>query len=215
MFDSKTLPDDSYAIKTTLTKTTEGYVLTLTPDSAWMNDPTRVYPITIDPTVTTTKSAANITDTYTHSGDSGGDHNLSAPIKVGETEGASCRGYVKVATLPTIDMDTNDVLGGDFIAYLYEGTSTRHNMTIYRIESSWNSTTMNWASRPTNSSAISDTTGELSGNYYKYTFPIDVTIRGWFKGVYSNYGTLVRYTDESINDYNYIKSFKITAWTAN
>lgn len=51
MFDSSENAENNYDIETSIEKYKNGYLLTLIPDSDWINDENRVYPIMIDPTV--------------------------------------------------------------------------------------------------------------------------------------------------------------------
>jgi RHS repeat-associated protein len=201
MFDGKIMPDDSINIKLALSKTTEGYLLTITPDSKWMNDPERVYPVTLDPTVTTSRVTSNILDTYVHSGDSAGDHKYSSYIRINKTDGATCRGYIDFANRPTIDTNTNDIIGGDLIGYLNTGTNTYHSMTIYQPTSAWTTAAITWANKPGNSAAIATVNGQTGGTYIKYTFPVDASVKTWYSTGVNN-GYMIKYTDESINDYN-------------
>ncbi|MBE6697647.1 MAG: hypothetical protein E7581_03900 [Ruminococcaceae bacterium] len=57
----------SYAVDVTLTVQGESCIITYTPDAAWMQDPARVYPIMLDPAVTTRDYASAISDTYVES----------------------------------------------------------------------------------------------------------------------------------------------------
>ncbi len=203
MFDSKTFPDDSYEIKLSLSKTSGGYILTMTPDAKWMNDPSRVYPVTLDPTITTTQSSTNVKDTYVHSGDAAGNHYLSSYVKIGKTDGATCRGYINFANRPTIDTNLNDITGGNLVGYLASGTSTYYPMTIYQPTSAWNSSTISWANKPGNSAAIATVNGQTGGTYIKYTFPVDASVINWYTTGVNN-GYMIKYNNEAINDYNWI-----------
>ncbi|MDR1892291.1 MAG: hypothetical protein LBQ48_04720, partial [Oscillospiraceae bacterium] len=100
---------DEYSgdIAVSLEKSGEGeYTLTLTPDSGWLNDPQRVYPVIIDPTVTSDNSALNVIDTYTHPGDTAMQHRLEYFLRFGNRSGEINRVYIKHATLPNIPANT-------------------------------------------------------------------------------------------------------------
>lgn len=64
MFDSMDFHCADVAVS--LTPTSTGSIYTLTPNSEWLNSPERVYPVTLDPTVTTSTSAADIEDNCVH-----------------------------------------------------------------------------------------------------------------------------------------------------
>jgi RHS repeat-associated protein len=204
MLDSNTMPEESLDIAVALEKTTQGYILTLTPDSKWMNDPARVYPVILDPTVKTTQSQANIMETYIHSGDTAGEHYTSSYIRIGDTDIAICRGYVDFATRPTIDTTHNYITSADFIGYLVSGTSTYHQMKIYQTDDTWSASTITWANRPTNT-YLSAANGVLSGSYYKYIFDVESSVKNWYATGEQN-GYMIKYTDETINDYNWFYS---------
>ncbi len=55
----------SSAIQVQLTGTGSSLILTLTADSGWLHDKTRVFPVLIDPTVTISYSGSSIVKTYT------------------------------------------------------------------------------------------------------------------------------------------------------
>ncbi len=203
MFDSKVFPDDSMAIGLALSKTTDGYILTMTPDSKWINDPGRVYPVIIDPTVTTAQTVMNVLDTYVHSGDAAGNHYLTPYVKIGKTDGATCRGYIGFANRPTIDTNVNDIVGGNLIGYLASGTNTYHPMTIYQPTSAWSTSTITWANKPANSAAIATVNGQTGGTYIKYTFPVNASVINWYATGVNN-GYMIKYDNEAIIDYNWI-----------
>jgi RHS repeat-associated protein len=202
MLDSNTIPEESLAIGLALEKTKAGYILTLTPDTKWLNDPARVYPVTIDPTVTTSRVTSNILDTYVHSGDSAGDHKYSSYIKINKTESATCRGYIDFANRPSINTTTNYIIGGDLITYLVSGTSTYNPMTVYQPTAAWTTGGITWANKPSNSAPITTKNAAPSGSYYKYTFPVDASVKSWYSTGVQN-GYMIKYETESINDYNY------------
>ena len=50
-------------VEVTLTETENGYLYTMTPSGEWLDDPQRVYPVTIDPHIEKITSYANVKDT--------------------------------------------------------------------------------------------------------------------------------------------------------
>ena len=62
----------SYEVGVTLTEQNGTCTVTYTPDAEWMNDPARVYPIMLDPAVTTNDYTSAIMDTYVVEGNSSG-----------------------------------------------------------------------------------------------------------------------------------------------
>ncbi|GKQ33691.1 LamG-like jellyroll fold domain-containing protein [Streptomyces sp. A012304] len=70
-------PATTHAVTTELVRDGDGYALRLTLDSAWLHDSHRVFPVTVDPTV-----SDGWTTTYAESG-APGDHSYEQTIKVG------------------------------------------------------------------------------------------------------------------------------------
>lgn len=83
MFDSSENPEYNYDIETSIEKYKNGYLLTLIPDSNWIKDANRVYPIMIDPTVGTGGDPIK-NSTYVYEGAPDTTYSNSY-IKVGET----------------------------------------------------------------------------------------------------------------------------------
>lgn len=67
MWDSKLEYSDK--IETSLEEIEGGYKLTVIPDQEWLNSKDRVYPITIDPSISTSLERSQIEDAYIYEGD--------------------------------------------------------------------------------------------------------------------------------------------------
>ena len=71
MYDA--LGNESPAIDITLECTKDNqnnheYLLTITPSDQWLDNPERVFPVTIDPSIQTTQNPSSVMDTYISSG---------------------------------------------------------------------------------------------------------------------------------------------------
>src|SRR5437867_4338581 len=77
-----------------------GPALKMKVDAAWLTDPARVFPVTVDPTVTDPKYSAS-GSTYTQSGFTA-DHSLEPLLKAGTPDGGSLKAYsfLKFAWFP-------------------------------------------------------------------------------------------------------------------
>src|SRR2546430_3977135 len=60
-------------------------------DAAWLRDPGRVFPVTVDPTLSDTAYASG--STYAQSGSSNVDHSRDPLLKAGTPDGGSLKAY--------------------------------------------------------------------------------------------------------------------------
>ena len=108
-FDSKVNPHTgdpatTWKVSYSLGATDSGYALTVTVDRAWLNDPARVFPVTVDPTMIISIAGTTST-TYTVS-TGVGDYSSDTVIKTGECTTANCgskedaMGLIKFPTFP-------------------------------------------------------------------------------------------------------------------
>ena len=101
MFDSAN--NYSTEIDVSLTGNENGYKLIYTPSFDWLTSEKITYPIFIDPTITTSTSAANIYDAYVQTG-SGTNFGSGTTVQVGNNiSNDYYRTFVKIQTLPTLD----------------------------------------------------------------------------------------------------------------
>jgi hypothetical protein len=192
MFDS----DEGYSsdILVTLEQTGTGCRYTLTPDREWLEDTERVYPVTLDPQVTTTQNTNYIHDNGVQQSDPNTNYITADRMYVGSgpnsTQG---RIYFKLTQWPsatnlTAASITNARLNLNY--YPQSSWQTAYQMTIdvYRVSSSWNTNTITWNNQTgiggtwISSKYISNSRNKTSG--YD-TF--DVT--SWVKSHYSSPST--------------------------
>lgn len=208
MTDSSEEQATSYDVIMALSETKSGHELTIIPDLKWINAPERVLPIYIDPTISSSQLQTDIVDTYVHVGDTAGEHNLSTILSVGTKSGEICRSLVKtlIPTLPNVN-----VIDARLNLSMTGGTSTWQNLDVYRINSTWSSSTMTWAIQNTISktlvkSNVVGTSYSNSPSYLRYSCDVTGTIQDIYEGSLTNYGFMFKYTNESIPDYNYFYS---------
>lgn len=85
----------TWNVKYALAATDTGYSLTVTVDPAWLNDPARVFPVVVDPTLTVSIVGQTAT-TYTTT-DGAGDYSSDIVIKSGECTSTACGGTQTIA----------------------------------------------------------------------------------------------------------------------
>lgn len=75
MYDSASEMSEQITVQMSA-KETGHYVVVLTPDAQWLNDPSRVYPVVIDPLIRTSDVKSNIIDNYVLAGNGVQNRNL-------------------------------------------------------------------------------------------------------------------------------------------
>lgn len=142
MFDSGDATSYCYDIKYELNDTESGYLLTIIPDGEWLFDENRVYPITIDPTITISKS--NISDTTIYSGLPNNNYGSTGYLVVGDHgttygEGKALLSF-PITSLPAVESITSATLN------IREGSGKTNSTPIlgYCLGWGWSESTATW-----------------------------------------------------------------------
>ena len=174
-------------------------------DTEWLNNEERVYPIVIDPTISNGRNQVNVLDTYVHPGDNASHNHVNEDrLWVGKVNGTS-RAFMNWADLPIINGNINTA----HISFNYfKGTSTWGPLSVFRVNSNWNSLNLTWdIHKGLNYTELkSNLYPTYTNGYQNFSVNVTNTIRGWYNGSVGKYGFMVRYTNESYNDYNTIVS---------
>lgn len=198
--------EQSENVTLSLVRTGNHWKLTVTPDLEWLRDEERVYPVTVDPATYPENNAANTLDTYIYEGSTTSGYatrqNLDR-MYVGNRSSSQkkCRALIAFKEMPTIKGRITQAI---FTVTTPSGTSTWQDMSIYRITGNWTCSGVTWGSSGGPSvSALQYNVYPMSG---RYKFIVTSTVQNWYYnsivGKNSNNGFMIRYTDESISDYN-------------
>lgn len=197
-------------VAVTLSGSSPNYMLTLTPDHAWLTDPSRHFPVAIDPTFSGADSHSNTTsgntyaDTfdesanptwgfYTTNTERIGNCNAIPSGSTGYGTGTN-RSYIKfpVGSAPAGVRVTSATLA------LYQLSAYGGGPTIAadEIKTAWNATTLTWNTHPTNAVQVGSAAAKTT---YNVTWQVDVTqaLYDWWENGQTNNGLRLRYTNES------------------
>ncbi len=124
----------------TLTQTgNNSWKLTVTADDEWMHDPSRVYPVTIDPPLCTNRYN-DMTDTYIYSGSPSSSYGGSSYLYVGEANsGEEYITYWKAETLPSLPAGAT-LISASLTLYCIAFSTyypTHINVGLYEAPASW------------------------------------------------------------------------------
>ncbi|WP_152539150.1 DNRLRE domain-containing protein, partial [Fervidicella metallireducens] len=190
MFDANNA--ESRDIDITLEKVGEVYKLTLTPNAEWINSSDRVYPIKIDPTVSTDLDRNDIYDVWVSEDTPTTCLNASKVLKVGTTTNKN-RVYIRFA-LPTLT-SSDMVIDAKLNLQNTVAAATASQINAFKVNAYWNPGTLTWNTQPTGTIAtISDYQIVLDKSSYNWN--ITGIVKGWYSGQ-SNYGILLKQQNEA------------------
>lgn len=192
MFDS----DEGYSsdILVTVEETNTGCRYTLTPDREWLSDEARVYPVTLDPQVTTTQNSSYIHDNGVQQSDPNTNYMTTDRMYIGSgpnsTQG---RIYFKLTQWPSATgLTANNITTAylNFSYYPQANWQTAYQTTIdvYRLSSSWDTSTITW----NNQVGIGGTliSSKYIGDHRNWTGGYDdYDVTSWVKSHYSSPST--------------------------
>jgi len=186
-------------------KTAQGIDLTITADQTWINDPARVYPITVDPSLQTPKDSISIDDVHVASGQSSQNFGGSTPLKSGYGSTSNINyTYLRFA-LPKLT-SSDLVISARLGMYVFSSTTvdpTNVQVNVYEVKSTWSESTVTWNNKPSNNSTIEDYEMVASSEWAYW----DITriTKLWYT-TEINYGVLVKNQVENANYKEYYSS---------
>ncbi|HZT93904.1 MAG TPA: DNRLRE domain-containing protein [Gaiellaceae bacterium] len=201
----------SSAFTLTLTPTSGGYTLTVTPDASWLASPSRAWPVTIDPTIDQAKSCSLESGSPTTS------FCGASRLYVG-WDGSHADRFVLSYDMSSIPSDSNVFAAKLEADLIQQSTTNPTSISLYQLTRAytgsvtWNSYdgTNAWTSpggdfAPTPVSTTSTIgNGQAAGVDLSPPIPYDwaltTLVRGWVYGTTANDGVLLKQTSESTNN---------------
>lgn len=205
MFDSNEEYSSDIEVKLEQDEDTNEYILTLIPSKEWLEDKERVYPITIDPTISTSRDYQDIQDTYIYEGDAGNyTKNTAHILRVGNRNRAWPR-YSPTRTL--IKFTLPELSAGDQVIYAalslcsYPDTDewappTRiMQMNLHKMTTDWVADTAFWADLNTAYNGIVEDFQmyqfDVNEQFKFYDFNITGMVKEWYT-TGNNYGLMLK-----------------------
>ena len=209
MVDTPGTPEGwSSAVRFGLSETTGGWRLTLIADSEWLTDPSRVYPVMIDPTVTTLPDAQ--TDCWINQASPGSNYCDTNMLRVGLDANGKKR--LSLVKFPVTDIPpTATVLSAELGLYADSTQSRTSKTATYiarRVDQSWGSaatwtarnSTSNWSTA--GGSWAGSTAGlNLAGTGSGWrNFEVTPYVADWVSGSQPNYGVIIKQSPEDVDN---------------
>ena len=202
MYDSA--DTESYDIDVEMLQSGNNCTISFTPDSDWLNDNERVYPITIDPETHSTDTTSDfLQDTYVENTIST-NYGTAQKLYCGYRNNIKNRTYIKFKKFPTQIAPASSIVGASVVLTFYSGTSTRKPFSLYQITGAdWGEYTLHGTNQPTfTSTKLQDNS---DNNLTTLTFnnaDVKDYVCKYYANVNNNYGFVVCYKNETDNDYN-------------
>ncbi len=212
----------SEAVSVSLTPHSKGYVYTLTPDETWIRSSQRVFPVTIDPTVTSSQKSGSIDSAFVKESQPNFKVGNETFVWVGNnTANNACYGLFKFE-LPSIKASdyvvatcmnlysslasTGIVSADEWRAWSANYLSGSMVLETHAITESWNESNVTWNTCPAYDTSImeaipltSEHAPELSGSTYTPTrtrLNISEIGGAWYNDGLANNGVLLKLNNE-------------------
>lgn len=169
-------------------------IVTISISDSYVKAPERVFPIMIDPTVSTMITGESSTqDTYVSSRYPDTNYYLNTYLRTGrDADYYTRRTYIRFS-LPT-SLNGNIVSSAYLKVHMYSGATP--NVRAYRVLGEWQSRTLTWNNKPNYSAELASSAATLTSNNW-YQFDISQIVKKWVLGTYPNYGVLLKDQTES------------------
>ncbi|QAA33772.1 DNRLRE domain-containing protein [Clostridium manihotivorum] len=193
-------------VKLKLSSSKEGYTLTIMPDSTWLSDESRKFPVVIDPPVQTSPDARTIYDSFVSSANPTTNYYLNQHLGIGYGYAGNgyTRSYIRFdlpATLSSADSVTSAYLA----MYLNQSTQSNYQVNVHKVNSAWSSNTITWNNQPTSSSKIEEYRFVNGDGGTGVTWNITSTVKDWYVNGNNN-GLMLKNSNESQGFTEYLSS---------
>ncbi len=193
MYDAK--DEESFDVVLRVEEGKEGnYTVTVIPDPEWLK--TAVYPVTIDPTISSIYQSFSIQDTYINKlypTSQSYYNNNSFYVANGSWTGSERRGLLSFV-MP--DMSGKVITYAHLTLYKWNTQTTERTIAIHHNTSSFTASSVTWNSwmtpEPRHRSEMVDYVIVNQGKDTPYTFNITKSVREWVEGVSPNYGFTIK-----------------------
>ncbi len=207
MYDAAGELSEDIAVKM-VSKGTGRYLVSIIPDQEWLSDPDRVYPVVIDPDVSVSGAPTNMIDTFTWAMHPVQNPNLDK-MYIGRRSSYGTRAYFRYQIMPTLPDDAVISYARQRLT-ITSGTSTANPLDAYTVNVPWSVDTITWDNQPSMSNLTCCWSNIEHNDLSYFSFPITGAVQLWYDGSTigqnNNYGIMLCYSNENINDYNAVYS---------
>lgn len=182
------------------------YIITLIPNKEWLEESQRVYPVTIDPSIITSRYYQDIQDTFIYSTQGNSPKGDTHILRAGNGGSVPSRSLIKF-NLPELKAG-DQVIGAYLSIFSYPKTTewtppTRQiQLDVHKMTSDWNENTAIWSNTNANyNSKIEDFIlyqFDYNNQCKQYNFDITSIAKDWYT-TGNNYGVMIKEHTEANN----------------
>ncbi|WP_460526764.1 RHS repeat-associated core domain-containing protein [Flindersiella endophytica] len=191
---------ESRAVTYRLSRAGNAWQLRVTLDATWLKDPSRAYPVVVDPSATTINT--DLDDTYVVSG-SPGNRSGEDTFQIGKTDGRSRAAYLHFAGL-TSGLRNQYIVGATVnLTNIESASCTPKPVDVFAVGAPWSGSTLTtWPGAPLGqhlaqaSFAYGHSPGCAAGGRASFVLPADL-VTDWTHGIVPFHGLSVRAANES------------------
>lgn len=194
MEDSSENDTLSTNIAVSIQPTAYGCVYSLTPDKEWLRSPERVYPVMIDPTLTTSKSATDIQDNHVNQSDPNSNFRTTNRMYVGSNLSNSTayesRAYIRFPRIAGIT-STTFIAGATMYLNHHPTTAWQSadnlDLRVYDVgNNNWDSATMTWNTQKNYEFSQLICYHKTDKSYSQESFNVVSAVRKWYQSSTDN-----------------------------
>ena len=219
MSDSAGAVSESVSLKIEKNKNGKLRVV-ITADDEWLQESDRVYPVTVDPTITTEITKEAVDSVFVAGNSAYANVNMLDMQEMLVGRETSKYGYChslfkfELPTLNKGDMVVSAMMNVVYYAYDVYSEDETPDMQVnaHILEGSWNKETVTWNNCPSYSSTVLDYCIFNRITEAKYvSFDITSVVKQWYEGTSDNYGILLKPANETGTMAE--TGFKAAIWT--
>ncbi|MEV6110084.1 DNRLRE domain-containing protein [Streptomyces sp. NPDC051940] len=202
MSDAKDDPDSPYGkvssadVRQTMDWDARKGVLRLkiTPDAAWLADPKRRYPVTVDPTIVVAPTPSQAANVMILADGPTTNYATSWRLSVGTTTTGAARTLIRFP-MPSVPAGTT--IASANLKLYYDQTFTTGSKTVamqaLAANTSWNPANATWDSAKSITGPVAGTSSKAANALGVWnTFPVTSTVQSWVNGTTANNGFVLK-----------------------
>ena len=163
--------------------------LTMTVDPVWLADPTRQWPVIIDPTITLQPNGTGI-DTYVSQASPDSNYGTSTYMRVGRTvAGQRYYALLKLPAALVVFVTSHNYVSATMSLYVYDNKNIAPS--VYSLGADWGEMTVTYNNQP---GVVGDAVaGPILSPVGWKDYDVKALVDSWVDGIYANYGLVIKY----------------------
>ncbi len=168
----------------------DSWRLTLVLAQGWLEDPVRVWPVRIDPTITLQPDPTGGKDSFINLNYSDTNYGFSSVLAAGRSSFGDYYRSLIQWTLDSIPAGATVFSAVMSLYCEYVASTNGHTIGAYRITGLWEENTVTWNNQPAHDSTAAATTTVFGADVW-YDWNLTSLVQAWVDGTYANYGLML------------------------